>query len=106
MLIGAAAGSPFHCAAGRSTYPPVNPAKVPGQMRSGVDFTIASTANPPLVKFMVRVSSAIQAQEQLAPTREICPDASVYDEAGRKIEDVELAMLVEQERLAGRYRSG
>ena len=65
-----------------------------------MSFTIASGSTLLSSSFTVKVRSARQAQEHLGPTRELYPDAGVYDETGYKLADAEIAVLAERERSA------
>ena len=65
-----------------------------------MSFTIARGSTLFGSFFTVKVRSARQAQEHLEPTRELFPDAGVYDEAGHKLADTDIAVLAERERSA------
>jgi hypothetical protein len=65
-----------------------------------VGYMIIGTGPSVPVLFEVKVKTAAEAQLKLRPARELCGHAVIRDGVGREISEVELGVLVRQEREA------
>ena len=52
--------------------------------------------------YLVAVNSAAEAQRKLRPMRRLCGSATVWDEGGHELNDVELGLLARRELLLDR----